>query len=97
MGDEGILYYVSNALRYLGIALSNISILMDPKKVFLHGKMFTYPEIYSELSRCITSQLNFVGNEMLMGITPLPFDHKDGAIGGAALAIIEGLLEISYH
>ena len=97
MGDEGILYYVSNALRYLGIALSNISILMDPKKVFLHGKMFAYPEIYSELSRIITSQLNFVGNEMLMRITPLPFDHKDGAIGGAALAIIEGLLEISYH
>lgn len=97
MGDEGILQYMSNALRYIGITLSNIAILMDPKKIFLHGKMFTYPEIYSKLRQDITSSLNFVETDTPMEITPLPFDVTDGAVGGAALAIIEGLLEISYH
>ena len=97
MGDEAVSAYITNALRYLGISTSNIAILMNPEKIFLHGKIFTYPEIHRELMNIINYQLSFVNGSHVESIEILPCNAQDGATGGAALAILEGFLEISYN
>lgn len=96
MGDEAVTIYVTNAMRYLGIATSNIAILMNPEKIFLHGKLFAYPKIRKELLDVFRNQLSFVGNDTAGNIKILPCSAVDGAVGGCALAILESFLEVCY-
>ncbi len=96
LGDEAVTVYVTNAMRYLGIATSNIAILMNPEKIFLHGKLFAYPNIRKELLDVFRNQLSFVGSDTAGNIEILPCSAADGAIGGCALAILESFLEVSY-
>ena len=96
MGDEAVTIYVTNAMRYLGIATSNIAILMNPEKIFLHGKLFAYPKIRKELLDVFRNQLSFVGNDTAGNIEILPCSAVDGAVGGCALAILESFLEVCY-
>lgn len=96
LGDEAVCSFISNALRYLGIATSNIAILMNPERIFLHGKLFTYPDIHNELMNIIENQLSFVDNQHVDSIEILPYLETDGAVGGAALAILEGFLGVVY-
>lgn len=93
LGDETLISIVSNALKYLGISISNIAILMNPEKIFLHGELFTYPSIHSELMNLIHQQLTFIDNNYVQSIEILPYAKEDGAIGGAALAIMKFLLK----
>lgn len=87
LGDEAICTIVSNALKYLGIAISNIAILNNPEKIYLHGQLFSHPLIHSELSSILTSQLTFVENDYVKNFEICPFDNLDGATGACALAI----------
>ncbi len=96
MGDEAVTACVTHGLRYLGISTSNIAILMNPGKIFLHGAIFTYPEIQVELMNIIRQQLSFVESSHVESIEILPCGVQDGSIGGSALAILEGFLEVSY-
>lgn len=96
LGDDAISSCISNALRYLGIAASNIAILMNPERIFLHGKLFTYPDIHTELMYIIQNQLSFVDNQHVDSIEVLPYAETDGARGGAALAILQGFLGVIY-
>ena len=96
MGDEAVCSFISNALRYLGISTSNIAILMNPEKIFLHGELFTYPYIHNELINIINNQLNFVEDDYVDSVEIIPYHPEDGAIGGAALAILECFLQLNY-
>ncbi len=96
LGDEAIISIIANALTYLGISTSNIAILMNPEKIFLHGELVSHPDIRSELIGIINNQLSFVESEQNNGIEILPYLPEDGALGGAALAILECFLQISY-
>ena len=69
---------------------------MNPGKIFLHGAIFTYPEIQVELMNIIRQQLSFVESSHVESIEILPCGVQDGSIGGSALAILEGFLEVSY-
>lgn len=93
LGDETITAVVSNALRYLGIAISNIAILMNPEKIFLHSDFFSHPFIYPELLSIIKKQLTFVENDYAKCFAITPYRSEDGAVGAAALAIRETLLK----
>lgn len=92
MGDEVIGTSVSKALKFIGIATSNIAILMNPEKIFLHGEMFDCPQVHDELMDIINHQLLFVGNGSFDTVTILPYSTLNGAIGGSALAITNLLL-----
>lgn len=94
LGDEAVIAILSNALKYLGISISNIAILMNPEKIFLHGELFSYAPIHSELLNIINHQLAFVENDYVKSIDILSYSKDDGAIGGAALAITKNLLNI---
>ena len=87
LGDEAVCTIVSNALKYLGIAISNIAILNNPEKIYLHGQLFSHPLVHSELSSILTQQLTFVENDYVKNFEICPFDTLDGATGACALAI----------
>lgn len=87
MGDERIGHYISDALKYLGISISNVAILMNPGKIFLHGQIFQNEDIRRELMNIIQRQLLFVNSEYVNNVEILPYHQLDGAIGGSALAV----------
>lgn len=87
MGDPLIGTYISDALKYLGIATSNIAITMNPGKIFLHGQLFESEEICSELMDYIERQLLFIDHAYTSNIRILPYRLEDGAVGASALAI----------
>lgn len=87
MGDPVITTHIATALKYLGITASNIAIITDPGKLFLHGQLFNYPDIRKELMDFIQRQLVFVNQTYAGNVEILPCSPTDGAVGASALAI----------
>lgn len=87
MGDPLICKYIRDALKYLGIAASNIAITMNPGKFFLHGQFLDDETIRSELLDYIDRQLLFIGRTYTSNIEILPYRPEDGAVGASALAV----------
>ena len=94
MGDPLIRNYIADALKYLGNSISNIAILMNPDKIFLHSKMFDNPDIKEEIMSLIRDQLLFIESIYVNNIEILPFSDMDGAVGAAALSLLENFIYI---
>lgn len=92
MGDPVIRQNMQEALGYLSISVSNIAIIMNPKRIFLHGEMFQDENIALELMDHINQQLVFVGDPYVESIEILPYSITDGARGAGALAISSFLI-----
>lgn len=90
MGDFAVRYIVSHALKYLTIAILNISILMNPEKLFLHGRLFNNKEIREELLKMTQELLKFPNHTYKLGAVEA-YESKttDGAVGAASLAILK--------
>lgn len=87
LGDEIVTHIFHDAVRYLGIAIANISIIMNPQKLYLHSRMFQHTLLRDELQRYIESQLTFLDKHCTEEINILDFDSSRAAAGAAALAI----------
>lgn len=87
MNDPAIVSLVNSALRYLSISISNIAIIMDPEKIYLHGQLFNYEDIRTEFLNCIHFPLPFSGDPFASCIEITPRQISDGARGACALAI----------
>ena len=87
MGDPLVGTCISDALKYLGITTSNIAIIMNPGKIFLHGQIFDNEDVRTELMDYIERQLLFVDSSYGNYIEILPYAQTDGAKGASALAI----------
>lgn len=87
MGDAGISAFISDALKYLGVTVSNIAIVMNPGKIFLHGQFFQNPDVRTELMDYIKRQLIFVDSAYKDNVEILPYRITDGAVGASAMAI----------
>ena len=88
MGDPVIGMYIAEALKYLGITISNIAIITNPGKIFLHGQLFDNQDIQNELMDYIERQLIFVDRTYAGNVEILPYGAADGAVGASALAIL---------
>ena len=87
-GDAYIRRFITQTLRYIGITTLNIAILMNPEKLFLHGRLFNHPEIQSDLMEMVQKEFDFTGNNYRLGsVDFLPYSAEDGAQGASALAI----------
>lgn len=93
MGDPVICSYIANAIKYLGIAISNLSIIIGTQKIYLHGVLFNDTSIQTELMDFITKQLLFVDNIYHSNTEILPWNITDGAVGACALAVFEFYIE----
>lgn len=97
MGDVLIRNSISTALKYLGNSISNIAILLNPDKIFLHSELFNNEEIKSELLSLINEQLLFVDSEYSHNIILLPYSPFDGAVGAAAYSMNEHFILKNYN
>ena len=90
MGDPAVRQVITQTLQYLCIAILNIAILMNPEKLLLHGRLFNDPVIRSDLNEMIRQQFDFTKNNYRLGTVEfLQCTPLDGALGGAALAILK--------
>ena len=87
LGDTLVGNYISTALKYLGITVSNLAIITNPDKIYLHGNLFSNTEIKEELMDYITKQLLFVDDPSDQTVQILDYDTYAGASGAAAYAI----------
>lgn len=87
MGDAAISAFITDALKYLGVTVSNIAIVMNPGKIFLHGQFFQNQDIRTELMDYIKRQLIFVDSTYEDNVEILPYQITDGAVGAGAMAI----------
>lgn len=89
MGDPVVRSYITNAIRYLGISISNLSIIFGLEKIYLHGTLFQDEQVGQELRDYISKQLSFVDQPYQGQIEMLPWNAEDGAVGACALAVFE--------
>lgn len=87
LGDPLVGNYISTALKYLGITISNLAIITNPNKIYLHGNLFSNNEIKEELLDYITQQLLFVDDPSDQTVQILNYNSYAGASGAAAYAI----------
>lgn len=87
LGDPLIGNFISTALKYLGVTVSNLAIIINPEKIYLHSSLFSNPEICEELMDYIKRQLLFVDDPSDKTVQILPYNPYGGASGAAAYAI----------
>lgn len=87
LGDPQVGSYISTALKYLGVTISNLAIIMNPDKIYLHCPLFSNEEISEELMDYIKQQLLFVDDPTDQTVDILPYNPLEGAAGAAAYAI----------
>lgn len=87
LGDEIIRQYILDALKYLSMTISNVSITINPTKIFLHGRLFHDQEIQRQLQVYLDKDLNFMGEQYASNIEILPYTPIKGAAGASARAI----------
>lgn len=87
LGDEIVRNFVVDALKCLSMAISNLSILLNPSKIFLHGRLFDDAVILNRFYTYIEENLKYMGQNYFSHIEIVPCDPVDGAVGASAEAI----------
>ena len=87
LGDPSICGYISEAIKYLGISISNIFIVIGPQKVYLHSRLLNNESIRNQLKDYVNRQLLFVQNDLHDDLEILSYNSHTAAIGASALAI----------
>lgn len=95
MGGLEIRRMVNQALQYLCISALNIAILMNPEKLFLHGRLFNHEVIRQDFMEMVREKFDFTGNNYRLGTVDfIPCQDTDGAVGAAALAILKCVIHV---
>lgn len=87
LGDEIISQYVNDALQYLSMAISNLSIMTNTSRIFIHGRLFEDPTIMERFRMYIEKDLKFMGHDYFSHIEIVPYAPEDGALGACAKVI----------
>ncbi|MHC1748163.1 MAG: ROK family protein [Cellulosilyticaceae bacterium] len=87
LGEPIIGNYISQALKYLSMTISNILIISNPTKIYLHGHLFSNATIDQQLLDLINRDLTFMHQNYAQNIAILPYNPMRGALGASALAI----------
>ena len=56
LGDEIVVRLISSAIKSIGIAITNLNMIIDAQRVFIHGKLF-------QSERTITLLKNYINFE----------------------------------
>lgn len=89
LGDGIVRSFIVDALKCLSMAISNLSILMNPSKIFLHGRLFDDAVILNRFYTYIEENLKYMGQNYYSHIEIVPCNPVDGAVGASAEAIQE--------
>lgn len=93
LGDIAVIRIIQDAIKYLGVAVANLAIIMNPQKIYLHSRLFQNEILRKELQVFIDSQLVFIDQSPTEEICILDFEPERAAIGASALAIDRLLIQ----
>lgn len=87
LGDDGIINILTNAMKYLAIALNNLSVMIDSQQIILHGQLFNLQPLVKMLNRFLVQNQFVINGVNIQPITVKAFNIQDGAIAAAMLAV----------
>lgn len=87
MGDDGSISILTNAMKYLAIALNNLAVMIVANKIILHGQMFDLKPLRKILDRFLVQNQFKINGVDTQPIVVKPYNPLDGAVAGAMLAV----------
>ena len=69
------------------VSISNLSIIINPTKIFLHGRLFEDKMIFRQFKEYIERDSNFIGDSYFSNIERVPYRTINGAVGASARVI----------
>lgn len=93
MSDRGVTAILTDAVRFLAASLNNLALVIDARRMIVHGRLFDQPDL-ARLLQYFLSENQF----QLTAVAPQEvyiksFTPYDGAIGGAMYAFATGVLD----
>ena len=92
LGDEAATTLIKNAMRYLALALDNLSMIIDTEEVVLHGAIFNTPECVGLLKQYLLENSSPYRPTDTHKHSFLPYQHTNGALAACAYAIHHHLI-----
>ncbi|WP_179395939.1 ROK family transcriptional regulator [Lacticaseibacillus absianus] len=92
LGDDGVINTLNVAIKYLAAELNNLTLMIDARRLILHGRIFDRPALFERLQQYLNDNQFQFTSVTPKRLTVKPFTEFDGAIGGAGLAIGQELL-----
>lgn len=89
LGDEVIRQYIIVALKYLSMTISNLSMIINPTKIFLHGRLFEDKTLFNQFKSYIEKDLSFIGDKYFSNIELVTYKPINGAIGASARVVYD--------
>lgn len=94
LGDEIVVRLVSSAVKSIGIAITNLNMIIDSQRVFIHGKLFQSDRTIALLKSYINFQPNLFTLPSKQELIIKPYSPYTGAVGVAALSVYRFLLHM---
>lgn len=92
LGDESILRLLYFAIKCIGIAISNLNLLIDSDRIIIHGPLFNEPELIKLLKQQLDYEPNLFLLPQKQKLIIKPFSPYTGAIGAAAHCVCSHLI-----
>jgi len=87
MGDDGVITILTNAMKYLAIALNNLSVMIASKRIILHGQLFELAPLVKILNRFLAQNQFLINGVEVQPVSVKPYQLQDGAVAAAMLAV----------
>lgn len=94
LGDEIVVRLISSAIKSIGIAITNLNMIIDAQRVFIHGKLFQSERTITLLKNYITFEPNLFTLPSRQELIIKPYSPYTGAIGAAAFSVYRNLLHM---
>lgn len=92
LGDEGIINLIHSAVKYLALSITNLNMMIDANKVYLHSKLLSEPKIVDLLSEQLDYDPKLLTLPRHPQIIIEPYSQYTGAVAGASLCVYRDLL-----
>lgn len=92
LGDEGVITILHNAIKYLSIAINNISMMIDTKTMIIHGQLFDEPQLVALLKEHSDRHVTILATERKLEIDIKPYSTINGALAACGLCVQKTLL-----
>lgn len=94
LGDEMVVKLISSAIKSIGIAITNLNMIIDSERVFIHGKLFQSEQTIALLKNYINFEPKLFTLPSKQELIIKPYSPYTGAIGAAALSVYRFLLHM---
>lgn len=92
LGDEGVITILHNAIKYLSIAINNISMMIDTKTMIVHGQLFDEPQLIALLKEHSDRHVMILAAERKLSIEIKPYSTTNGDLAACGLCVQKNLL-----